>query len=341
VRLSHLGDVVHALPVFHALRRSHPEAEIGWVVQPEFAGLIEGLPGLSRILRFDRRGGLGAWNRLRCELEAFGADWAVDAQGNWKSGLATRISGAGRRSGLHPSDWREPHAARVLTDFAPSTGREVIHAMERMIALAEYVAPSRGDSAVRTDPGLSPTECARGKAAFASAFPGEGPRAVLLHLSSRADVRSWPLQHFERLARRVSSAGARVLVVSGPAEAEEGRVLAERLESHGGVRHWIGQKGLRELAAFFTAAGEAGATMVCCDSGPMHLAAACGLELVCLSGPQDERRTGPWRRDAPHRSLRAPCGPPCAPCRARRCDHPQGTVCMARLDPDIVAGLLH
>ena len=33
VRLSHLGDVVHALPVFHALRGAHPRARIGWAVQ--------------------------------------------------------------------------------------------------------------------------------------------------------------------------------------------------------------------------------------------------------------------------------------------------------------------
>jgi ADP-heptose:LPS heptosyltransferase len=33
VRLSHLGDVVHALPVFHALRAHSPRAEIAWAVQ--------------------------------------------------------------------------------------------------------------------------------------------------------------------------------------------------------------------------------------------------------------------------------------------------------------------
>ena len=64
VRLSHLGDVVHALPVFHALRGAHPRARIGWAVQREFAGLLEGLPGLDEVLDFERRGGARAWLEL-------------------------------------------------------------------------------------------------------------------------------------------------------------------------------------------------------------------------------------------------------------------------------------
>ena len=84
VRLSHLGDVVHALPLFHALRAAQPEAQIAWAVQAEFASLLEGLPGLTRVIRFQRDEGLRAWGRLWRELRSFGADWTIDAQGNAK-----------------------------------------------------------------------------------------------------------------------------------------------------------------------------------------------------------------------------------------------------------------
>ena len=46
IRLSSLGDIVHALPAFAALRRREPEARISWVVEPkgrEILGLVEGL----------------------------------------------------------------------------------------------------------------------------------------------------------------------------------------------------------------------------------------------------------------------------------------------------------
>ena len=61
VRLSHLGDVVHALPLLSALRAAHPTARIAWTVQPEFADLLRDRAELDQILLFDRRGGWVGW----------------------------------------------------------------------------------------------------------------------------------------------------------------------------------------------------------------------------------------------------------------------------------------
>ena len=69
VRLSHLGDVVCGLPAWHALRRARPEARLGWVVQAEFAPLLQVLPALE-LLRFGRSGRLGAWRTLRRGVQA-------------------------------------------------------------------------------------------------------------------------------------------------------------------------------------------------------------------------------------------------------------------------------
>ena len=333
VRLSHLGDVVHALPVFHALRAAHPEAEIAWAVQPEFAGLLDGLPGLDRAFLFERRKGARAWLRLLASLREWAPDWAVDAQGNAKSALVTIGSGAGRRTGSHPADWRERFASRVLTDHPVPAGGDPSHAMDRMLALAAFVARGHGDA--RTDPGLSAREIEDGRARLAERT-GERERAVVLvHLSAPADVRSWPIARFAALARGLAEEGEPVLVISGPQEEGEGRALEREVGDRPLVRHWIGQRGLRELAAVLAAARERGGRMVCCDSGPMHLAASVGLPVIGLAGPQDERRTGPWplpARSAIHAVLRAADPPACAPCRSRRCDHPGGPVCMSRIE---------
>ena len=128
VRLSHLGDVVHALPVFHALREAYPAAEVGWICQPEFAGLLEGLPGLSRVFRFQRRDGVGAWRRLYRELRGFRPELAVDAQGNFKSAFATWCTRAPRRVGLARADWRERAASLLVNETAPpAQGLHAIH----------------------------------------------------------------------------------------------------------------------------------------------------------------------------------------------------------------------
>lgn len=344
VRLSHLGDVVHALPVFHALRVTHAQARIAWVVQREFAPLLEGLPGLDELLVFERRGGVRAWLGLSQRLERFDASWAVDAQGNLKSAMVALASRAPRRSGYAWRDWRERAGALSLTDAAPPAVApgEVAHAVDRSLALARHVA-GRAVPA-RFDVGLSAEERAQGRAALARRAPAGDGRLVLLALAREQDLRAWPRAHAASLARALSAAGLRTLVLSGPGEAHEGELTEAELAGLPRVGHWVGQRGLRELAALFAAAAEQGARFVGCDSGPLHLAAASGLPCVALHGPQDPRRTGPWpppsRPGSTHQCVGAAQPPACAPCLARRCTHARGPVCMGELAPQRVLAAL-
>ena len=77
IRMSHLGDVAHAMPVFHALRAAYPAAEIAWAIQPEFAELVCGARGPEPTFLFGRRGGLRAWMRMRAELLSWAPDWTI------------------------------------------------------------------------------------------------------------------------------------------------------------------------------------------------------------------------------------------------------------------------
>ena len=337
VRLSHLGDVVHALGVFHALHAAYPRAELAWAVQPEFAGLLAGLPGLARVIPFERRGGLGAWLRFRRELVRFRADWTIDAQGNTKSAAATWLSRAARRVASARADWQEPWAAWSANERAPALRAPARHAMQRMELLAAQLVPDVA-LPLRTDAGLHPDEEERGRSLLDERLP-RVPAPVLVHLSSPEDVRGWPGARWSELARALAAAGRGVLLISGPAEAELGRVLAHELAAEPLIAHWIAQRGLRDLAAVFAAAARRELALVACDSGPMHLAAADGLRVLALEGPQDGARTGPWPPSA-HRVVRSAREPECAPCLARRCRHPQGPVCMSGIGAgDVLAAL--
>lgn len=346
VRLSHLGDVAHALPVFHALRAAHPFATIAWAVQHEFADLVRGLDGLERTIELHRERGARGWLALVRELEDFGATWAVDAQANLKSAFVTLASRAPRRSGLARADWTESFGATALTDEARAVGRSARggpHAMVRMLALCEHVAPR---TSPRFDPGLTTDELQAARAeldalcgsalgapigsALDERCGSNRERVCLLHLARAGDPRSWPDDRFEELAR-VLAGSERVLVASGPSELEQGRALAARLASVTRVAHRPSHGGARALAALCAAVAERGGRFVGCDSGPAHLAASVGLPVVLLAGPQDEGRTGPWPLESergPHRVVRARSSPTCAPCVQRRCTHPDGNVCM-------------
>ena len=59
VRLSSIGDIVHALPAAAALAETFPQAQIDWVVEKRHALLLDGNPHLHRIVALDTLG----WRR--------------------------------------------------------------------------------------------------------------------------------------------------------------------------------------------------------------------------------------------------------------------------------------
>ena len=74
--------------------------------------------------------------------------------------------------------------------------------------------------------------------------------------------------------------------------------------------------------------------VLCHDSAAMHLGVALGRPLVCIVGPTNPHRTGPYRR--PQDVLRLALD--CSPCYFRRlaqCDY--GHRCMTELESGVVA----
>ena len=327
VRFSHLGDVVCAIPLFHALRSAFPAARISWATQTEFAPLIRGLPGLERVICFDRSGGISGVEHLRRELRAFAPDLTVDAQGNWKSGVAALLSGAAVRVGLHPKNMRETSARHLATEHTPPASGP--HPVQHSAALSEHLT---GKTTTRQDLALSDSELQAAEAELSLRSPGEGP-FLLVHLSRPGDPRSWPEARYRELARSAAERSIEALFFYGPDEADLGRRLAAEDPSRW---LWLAPRSLRQLAALFSVAARRGAHILACDSGPMHLAAACGLPVTLLAGPQDPRATGPMAWGSHHSALHASLPPACAPCKLRQCHHPRGAVCMSDLSPEQV-----
>ena len=283
--MSHLGDIAQTLPLLHAVRGAWPGVEVAWAIQPEFAGLVE--PLVERVVHFDRRGGLMAWPRLRRALHDFAADLVIDAQGNWKSALAASLSGAPRRLTLPRCARQEPLAARLLgLEEVPVDPEGARHLVPLCTALGALVT---GEATTRLDPDLSDEERAAASRTW-SQLSG-GSRAVVLHPGAPGDPRSWPAARYRRLAELLIERGDRVVVLTGPSEADVGARLQAEVPT---AAHHVGQRGLREFAALLDAASSQGAALVGGDSGPAHVAAIVGLPVHLIAGPEDPSRTGPW-----------------------------------------------
>jgi ADP-heptose:LPS heptosyltransferase len=50
IRLSSLGDIIHTLPAFSALRKNFPEANISWVVEAKGGEILDFVPGVDKTI---------------------------------------------------------------------------------------------------------------------------------------------------------------------------------------------------------------------------------------------------------------------------------------------------
>jgi lipopolysaccharide heptosyltransferase I len=310
VKLSSLGDVVHALPVAAALHEALPHARLVWIVERREAAVLRDNPVLTEIVPVDTR----AWRRARMPLalaQTAGAlaalgrylrasrfDVAIDLQGLAKSGVITAATRAPLRIGFSAAHCRE----RVNTLFTtrrvtpPPTAR---HIVDRYLALVEPLGarPRAAKFALPTD---APAE-ARIDGFLMGAGLKPRDRLVVLNPGAGRPDKRWPVERFRALADRlVDEASASVLVIWGPNELGQARAIAAA--DGAGRAILTPPTNLDELLAVLRRA----TVVVAGDTGPLHLAAALGTRCVGLYGPTSGERNGPYGRG--HRMLASPDG---------------------------------
>jgi lipopolysaccharide heptosyltransferase I len=277
VRMSALGDIVHALPVLAALRDAYPRADIDWLVDARYAGVFDLVDGLTR-----RIIGRPRLRRAVTSLRARQYDVAVDLQGLLKSAVMARLSGATRVVGFERAALREKSASLFYTEtVAPPAGAHVVAKNRSVLPLLDVPgSPLRFPLSVppsRVADELTASVENSGVAGFALINPG-----------AAWPNKRWPAQRFGELAARLRDRhGLPSFVLWG--YGEESLADAVVAASNGAAAR-APETSLGDLVALAARA----ALMVSGDTGPLHLAAAVSTPLVALYGPTWPERNGPW-----------------------------------------------
>jgi lipopolysaccharide heptosyltransferase I len=298
VKLSSLGDVVHALPVARAIRRHHPHAHLTWIVEAREQAILRDHPDLDAVVAVDTRrwrrllrspgGARQAGREARAALRRIrgaGFDAAIDLQGLLKSGVLTAATGAPRRIGFTRAECREPLNA-LFTNCRVAPPAHRAHVVERYLSL---LAP------LGIDPGppefhVPPRPLAARRADDVLAEHGVKERDLIVAINpgaGRADKR-WPIASFIALADRLAAdCGARILLLWGPGEAPMAEAIRDALSVPAILAP---PTDLDELAALLRRP----TLLVAGDTGPLHLAAALGTPCLGLYGPTRAVRNGPY-----------------------------------------------
>jgi lipopolysaccharide heptosyltransferase I len=282
VRLGALGDIVHAIPVAAALRRTFPAARIDWLVAPKHREILELVPVVDRRIAFADRAWLSTIRELRRERY----DAALDLQGLIKSAVIARSIGARRVIGFNSRYAREGLAARLYTErhdpggdgiYAPSETRHVVRINLGLLEPLGVMNPAIE----------FPIDAKR--SAVADALRAQtGGRYALLNPGAAWPNKRWPPDRLAALARALADRHRLMSVVLwGPGERE----LAERVvELAAGAAILSPATTIADLVALARGA----MVMVSGDTGPTHIASAVGTPLVGIYGPTRPERNGPW-----------------------------------------------
>ena len=142
IKMSSLGDVIHALPFAAALRETFPHSRISWLVHPQFSAFVPEPPIIDEVLYFDKKafGKMGwgdKWKILRetrALLRGKKFDLVIDIQGLFKSAVMAWLTGCPNRIGY--CEMRE--GSRLVS--RPIVGAHAHdHVIERYLDVARYL----------------------------------------------------------------------------------------------------------------------------------------------------------------------------------------------------------
>jgi lipopolysaccharide heptosyltransferase I len=306
VKLSSIGDVVHALPAAALLKRARPDAHLSWVVELRASAILKDSPVIDQLIEIDTRSwrnqplsrqtAFDARARLE-ELRQTGSqnngrgeiDIAIDLQGLIKSGIVTRASGARRRIGFESSELREKASRLFLTEQVSTS--KFTHVIDKNLEVARIAAGM--DDACQSTPyefpiGLTPEDESFGDS-VAGAMPGG---FVILNPGGGWSTKLWTAERFGQLADfLLEQRGLTSIITYGPGEEHRAHQVVASSQT----------KAARPVASTlkqFVALARRASLFVGGDTGPLHLAAASGTPIVGIYGPTSPERNGPFdKRD--------------------------------------------
>jgi heptosyltransferase-3 len=283
-----LGNTLFLTPMLERLHALLPQARIDLALSyPHAPTLLEGLPGVGRIILFPHKGrGLitGYWRALR-QLRATPYDLAIDPTPFSTSGrLILSLTRARFRLGFSlPSQWAALTHAIPLPAAVMHQGRQPAYLLSMALGAAWDPA------AMRLWLPLRPDEIAAGRAAVTAALQAVGlaltpGRAVVGYFGHATGLKALPAAWWARFWRAFLALQPQVI----PLEFLPGAATPPTVAGFATL-HLAAQRQLTAAIATLQ-------LFVSADAGPMHLASTTDTPTVGLFQVTDAALYGPLKR---------------------------------------------
>jgi len=329
IKLSALGDIVHALPVARTLRQANPDAFIAWMIEERYQELIQNNPDLDEVIPIRTKTWRKNWNRetfreilqIIKNLRQQKFDVVFDLHGLVKSGLIAMLSGARIKFGFHRKNCKEKISAIFTNKKGPYMAGG-IHVVDMYLTLVQTALGIQNEVKQFPLPEIQEKKVED----FFQSHPNLTTKPIIgINSGAGFESKLWDLDRFAQLADRIAvEMNCSILLTWGPGEEHKTKQIAASMKQ----KCWIAPPTtiLESIALYKHLA-----LLVSCDSGPLHLCAALGIPTVSLFGPTDPVRNGAYGSN--HETVYKMLS--CSFCWKRKC--PLGTSdCMKQVTVDEV-----
>ncbi|MDT0635874.1 glycosyltransferase family 9 protein [Spectribacter hydrogenoxidans] len=278
-----LGNTVLLTPLLQSLAATFPSARVDVLIQGQYNGrLLCGLPGVDKIIELPTSPGILLWKiiPLIVSLRWRRYDLAVDPNGHSLSNRVAMLCAAAR----YRLGFASPDQCLRLT-HAVTVPPENVHMGLEPLALLAAISDPAPTRIEHLAVGMSDSERERASIHLKEAIGSPCQKTIFgffAHATGDKELSEHWWVEWCREVRTLHPEAILVQIVRPGCEAVSSEVVA------------IGTENLRELAAMITQFDR----FIAADSGPMHLAAACGVPVLGLF-----KTTPP--------GLFAPLGPEC------------------------------
>jgi heptosyltransferase I len=308
VKLSAIGDVIHALPVAAALKQSNPDCRITWLVEKPAYDLLTNNPNIDEIIIFDKpkfksiSGLLKNGPELSTLLKSRKFDLAIDLQGLFKSAALTYLCGAPVRVGY--CDMRE---LSWLVSKPICGAQKNEHVIERYLDVVREL----GCQVIQPVWNIAATEAEKESVEEILACEGilKGTKFIVVAPGTNWASKCWAPEKYAGVAAVLDQEYDIVpVIIGGPKDSELARIIKKKCNR---AIDLCGKTTLKQLS-YVT---QKSALFIGGDTGPMHLAVSMNAPVIALFGPTDPQRNGPYGQ----KNTVIHSGSECSPCFKRQC----------------------
>ncbi|MBA5248709.1 MAG: lipopolysaccharide heptosyltransferase I [Gammaproteobacteria bacterium] len=274
VKLSALGDIIHAMVVLQFIKQHLPNATIDWVVEEDFKDILSGNPDIDKIHTVNIKKAkknqsfgllLQTFRRLK-KLKKY--DIVIDMQGLIKSAIIARIVPSDRTFGFDKNSLREAFAAYFYTDTC------FINYAENVIERNVFIVSSALALSVTRDDILNKQVFLHSDRGVEMQFLQNNKPNIAFVPGASFASKIYPVEKFGQLALALD---ANITLVWG---SEKEKIMAEKIRQIAPNGTLINPLSLGELKTFI---GQMN-LVIGGDTGPTHMAWALNIPSITLFG---------------------------------------------------------